>query len=178
MKQASSAAAFELMLVRHAKSDWHNSCPDAARPLNQRGQRDADAMGQHLSRLQLIPQRMIVSSAQRAQQTATILLRHLALPDKRVITDKTLYLAARESLLELAETYARPGERLMLIAHNPGMDDAVEFLANRPPTYSASGKLMATCAVAHFQLDVAADLKAPGGAHLLNLFRPKEIAGQ
>ncbi|MBE9563692.1 MAG: histidine phosphatase family protein, partial [Proteobacteria bacterium] len=40
---------FDLILMRHAKSDWHSHTADIDRPLNSRGVEDATRMGAHLS---------------------------------------------------------------------------------------------------------------------------------
>src|SRR3954471_7418828 len=59
-----------LMLLRHAKSDWSRpGLPDRDRPLNARGREAAPAMAAHISTHGLVPQRAIVSSAVRTQET-------------------------------------------------------------------------------------------------------------
>ena len=76
----------------------------------------------------------------------------------------------------MAALYAVENQRLLILAHNPGMDDAVEYLASTPPLLSAGGKLMTTCAVACFQLGSVDALKKRGQGKLQHLFRPGEIA--
>ena len=167
---------FELMLMRHAKSDWHSHMSDIDRPLNERGEQDAVRMGEYLSENNLAPDRMIISSARRTKQTAELMLQNISLPDSNIIIDRQLYLAGTETITEIIELYANEGERLMVLAHNPGMDYMVSYLASSPPPLSDSGKLMTTCALAHFQLDSLAALKKSGQAELINLLRPKEFA--
>lgn len=164
------------MLMRHAKSDWHSHKTDMERPLNDRGVADAIRMGAHLDKLGLVPDRMIVSGARRTQETAKLLLNNLSVPEEHIIVDKELYLAYRETMQEIIELYATDNQRLLILAHNPGMDDLVSYLASELPPLSASGKLMVTCAVACFQVDSLEALKKPGQCELKNLFRPKEIA--
>jgi phosphohistidine phosphatase len=167
---------FELMLMRHAKSDWSSHSADIDRPLNARGRKDASRMGSYLNEQVLVPDRMVVSPAQRTQETAELLLSDLSVPEKNIIVDKELYLADRETLCEVVELYAIENQRLLILAHNPGMDDMVEYLASTPPQLSAGGKLMATCAVACFQLKSVDALKKTGQGDLQHLFRPGEIA--
>ena len=167
---------FELMLMRHAKSDWQSYTADIDRPLNDRGRRDAIRMGIYLNQKNLVPDRMVVSAAQRTRETANLLLNNLSLAEKNIVFDKELYLANRKTLCEIIELYASDKQRLLILAHNPGMDDLVSYLASAPPSLSTSGKLMATCAVACFRIDSAETLKKPGLAELQNLIRPKEIA--
>ena len=168
---------FELMLMRHAKSDWYSHTADIERPLNERGVQDAVRMGAYLNESGLVPDRMIVSCARRTQQTAGLLLQNMSVPEKNIIIDRQLYLADSETICDIIELYAGEGESLLILAHNPGMDYLVSQLASSPPPLSDSGKLMTTCAVACFQLDSLSALSQPGQGELTNLFRPKEIAG-
>jgi phosphohistidine phosphatase len=166
---------FELLLMRHAKSDWHGHLDDIDRPLNLRGVGDAVKMGSYLNEQGLVPGCMIVSSARRTRETAELLLDSMAVPESHIIIDKELYLADVETLLETIEVYATDNHRLLILAHNPGMDYLVSHLCCTPPELSVSSKLMATCTVAHFQVDSLDAIKAPGQATLINIFRPKEI---
>jgi phosphohistidine phosphatase len=167
---------FNLMLMRHAKSDWHNNLSDIERPLNSRGKRDASDMGEYLRQQNLVPDRMIVSAAQRTQETAALLQSSLQIAQENIIIDKELYLASSGALREIAELYAITGQRLLLLAHNPGMDEIVSYLASEPAELTASGKLMTTCAVACFHMKSSAALQKPGQGELQHLIRPCDIA--
>jgi len=162
--------------MRHAKSDWHSHTADIDRPLNVRGAQDAVRMGVYLNETGLVPDRMLVSAARRTQQTAELLLQNMPVPETNIIVDRQLYLADTETLCEVIELYAR--EDQLILAHNPGMDYLVSYLASSPPPLSGSGKLMTTCALAYFQLDSLAALKTAGRGELQDLLRPKEIAGK
>ena len=167
---------FELMLMRHAKSDWNSHKADIDRPLNARGRKDAGRMGGYLNERGLVPDRMLVSPAQRTQETAELLLSDLSVPEENIVVDKELYLADRDTLLEMIELYAIENQRLLILAHNPGMDELVSYLANTPPSLSDSGKLMTTCAVACFHVQSPDALKRRGLGELQQLFRPAEIS--
>lgn len=164
---------FELLLMRHAKSDWSSHLPDIDRPLNSRGRDDAMRMGAYLNQQGLAPDRMVISVAERTRETARLLLSNLTLEDKNSIFDRQLYLADRETLIDVIELYASDNQRLLILAHNPGMDYLVSYLASITPPLSKNGKLMTTCAVAHFRLDSLAALIKPGQAELLNIIRAK-----
>lgn len=166
---------FELMLMRHAKSDWQSHTADIDRPLNKRGRENATRMAVMLSQMQLVPDKMVVSAAQRTQETAALLLAHWPLAEQDIIIDRSLYLADSETLRENIGLYAKDKQRLLILAHNPGMDDMVEYLASTVPPLSASGKLMTTCAVACFRLASAAVLSKPSQAELLHLIRPADF---
>jgi phosphohistidine phosphatase len=165
----------KLMLMRHAKSDWNSHTADIDRPLNSRGRRDAVAMGAYLEQMDLVPDKMIISPARRTRQTAELLLRNLPVDEQQVIVDRDLYLADIETLNEIIELYAADNQRILLLAHNPGMDDMVSYLASKAPPLSANGKLMTTCAVADFAVASIDTLRGPGRAELQGLYRPREI---
>ena len=165
----------ELMLVRHAKSDWHTYKDDFDRPLNNRGSKEALRMGEFLVRHNLVPDRMVVSAATRAQETARQMLVSMSLQEKKIIFDKELYLADLDTLLEIIGLYAKDGKRLLVLAHNPGMDDLVSYLADEVPPLTSNGKLMVTCAVACLQFASVSDVTGRGKGKLTGLYRPKEI---
>ena len=167
---------FELMLLRHAKSDWHNHTADINRPLNQRGIDDAVRLGCYLNKIKRVPDRMVVSVAERAQQTAECVLMNLPMAEENFVVDKELYLADRATLIETIELYAVEGQRLLILAHNPGMDDIVSYLASERPSLTVTGKLMTTCTLASFRIDSLEALKKPGKCELQHLIRPADTA--
>ena len=65
-----------LLLLRHAKSDWDTDAgSDIERPLAKRGRRDAPRIGEWLrERPELHPERVIASPAERARETAVLVL--------------------------------------------------------------------------------------------------------
>lgn len=166
----------ELMLMRHAKSDWHNNASDHARPLNDRGCADALRMNKHLLQLNLIPDKVIASNSLRTQQTAEILLTGMKLVDTQINFDHSLYLANRQTLINTIKHYARKNQRLLILAHNPGIDDLVDYLCSKPPPLTKNGKLMVTSAIAVFQINSLENLDRAGQGQLINLFRPRDIS--
>lgn len=167
---------FNLMLMRHAKSDWHNNLSDIERPLNSRGKRDAANMGVYLKQKNLVPDRIVVSAAERTQETATLLQNSLQIAEENIIVDKELYLASSATLREMIELYAITGQRLLVLAHNPGMDEIVSYLASEPVDLTTNGKLMTTCAVACFHIETSVALQKPGQGELQHLIRPGDLA--
>lgn len=170
------AKNFSLILMRHAKSDWSSHTADIDRPLNERGARDAARMGAYLREMKLEPDLMLVSNAQRTRETASLLLNSFQLDEKKIIFDSKLYLADSNTLLETIETYAADNKRLLILAHNPGMDYMVSYLAKTQPELTASGKLMTTCAAACFFIGSLEDIKKSSGCELQQLIRPRELA--
>jgi phosphohistidine phosphatase len=166
-----------LFLMRHAKSDWHSPArSDFDRPLNQRGARDATRMGQWLNKNNIAPSLILSSPAERAKQTAVAMTEALGLATGQIQFNKDLYLADRPTLLHILHSVPEQTESVLLVAHNPGLDDLVDWLAPEPPPLSESGKLMTTAAIAMFAVpEPWAKLKR-NTASLRQLLRPKELA--
>jgi phosphohistidine phosphatase len=165
-----------LYLMRHAKSDWHSAAQaDFDRPLNQRGAKDAARMGQWLHEQNIAPGIILSSPAQRAKQTGLAVAEALGIKATAVAFNKDLYLADRAALLTILRTVPAATESVLLVAHNPGMDDLVDWLASEPPPLSDSGKLMTTAAIAIFDLPVPWAKLKRGAASLQQLLRPKEL---
>ena len=117
-----------LFLLRHAKSSWDDpTLDDHDRPLNKRGVKDAPAMVDLLNALLSTPERIVTSSAIRAQQTAQIFAQRLAnTPELEISTD--LY---TESAFELFDQIKATDDRLkrvMMVCHNPAINDLVNML--------------------------------------------------
>lgn len=111
-----------LLLLRHAKSDWHTAgLDDHERPLNKRGSKAAPLVGKYLSREDLKPDLILCSDAVRTRATLTLILPELGPPAPETIVDEGLYLASAETILELVRRHGEDQERVMVIAHNPGL---------------------------------------------------------
>lgn len=129
----------QLVLARHAKSDWADEgLDDHDRPLNARGRRDAPAMARTVLRAGVRPEVVLASTARRARETAEAFARAF---DADVTEQPELYLAEPATLLAAAR--AAGVDEVMVVAHDPGMSALVSRLADRD-------ERMVTCAVAVF----------------------------
>jgi len=81
----------ELLLLRHGKSDWNTNSSDFYRTLNNRGQRDAQQMGEWLAEQSLVPDLIICSLATHALTTAEIVSAAMGLSTGAIKTDKSIY---------------------------------------------------------------------------------------
>jgi phosphohistidine phosphatase len=139
-----------LTLVRHAKSSWGDpALADRDRPLNERGLRDVATMGQRLAQRGAKPDVLLASRATRALTTAEHLAKALGIKRKDIVVDERLYAAAASELLAVIAELGDAPQRVMLVAHNPGLSD----LAHR---FAGEITHMPTCAVAEFTFAVAA----------------------
>ena len=171
-----SAAECQLLVMRHAKSDWDaGNGTDFDRPLSRRGLKEARKAGRWLREEGFAPDAMVASPARRAKDTALIVCEELGLERDIVRFDTGLYEAALDDLLRVIERYAPDKKRMLLVGHNPGLDSLVTHLSAGPPGRTPSGKLMTTSAVAVFDYGGGPVRTSAGSARLARLVRPKEI---
>ena len=159
------------LILRHAKSSWDNvHQSDHERTLNKRGQRDAPRMGELILREQLTPDTIVSSSAQRARETAEAVATASQFAGE-ILYDDNLYLAPPEVYLNLLQTMPNEHQRVLLIGHNPGLEDLISRLPEQPTT-------MPTAALAHLQweLDSWQDLAQAESATLRDFWTPRELA--
>lgn len=117
----------QLILARHAKSDWADEgLDDHDRPLNNRGRRDAPAMARSVLRRGVRPEVLLSSTAVRARSTADAFAEEF---EVEVTERPELYLAESDALLDAARTSG--AREVMVVAHDPGMSDLVSRLADR-----------------------------------------------
>lgn len=119
-----------LTLIRHGNAEWKDaSIPDFDRPLNKRGQSEAEGIGKVLLEAQLVPDLLLASTAKRTQQTAEIVGRVLGLATRRVKLVEQLYLARSEVILSLALATGPKARHLAIVGHNPGISELASELA-------------------------------------------------
>ena len=157
--------------MRHAKSDWASvdgAYPaDIDRPLNSRGRRDAFRVAKWLAATLTEPVSVLVSPARRAQETAAIFASISA--DANCATEEKLYLASAATLQKVAEVAT--ARCLILVAHNPGMEELVAALVPDVANAGQFHKLMPTMGVYGFECP--ARMFRPGKVRLLFHQRPK-----
>ncbi len=123
-----AAAMRRLMLLRHAKSDWSSpGMPDRERPLNARGAGDARTMGVYLARHGLVPDRILCSPAERTRQTVEALAKGWPAAVEVAYSDR-LYEATPETIISLIRAAAPEVHGLLVIGHNPGLQEAARML--------------------------------------------------
>lgn len=123
-------------LVRHAKSSWKTEGQsDFDRPLNDRGYRDSRDMASRLVARKCVPDLMLVSTAKRAEETASFLKQAFDLAPEQFQLRDDLYLAEPEILLDAITGVPDSISHLMIVAHNPGLEELSDLLAGHalPP---------------------------------------------
>lgn len=116
-----------LILLRHAKSAWPEGIPDVQRPLSGRGRRDAPAAGRWLRKNLAKIDLVLCSPAVRAVHTWDLASAQLeAMP--RFSHDERLYGASAGELLRVTQELPHKASTVVLVGHNPGLEDFLELL--------------------------------------------------
>ncbi len=122
-----------LWLLRHAKSAWDDpGLDDFARSLAPRGKKACRRLARHLAERAVRPDLVLCSPAQRTRQTWERLAKRLSSGmgvDIETRFDQGLYLADANALLAILRTTPSNCRELMLIGHNPGLEDLAERLS-------------------------------------------------
>lgn len=165
-----------LLILRHAKSD-RDGAPgdDFSRPLARRGRRDAPRMGRWLEARGPAPDFVLSSPALRARETAEAVATVLGVPAARIQYDDRLYLATCETLLAVLAGCPARTRTLLLVGHNPGLEELLDYLCAEPPPRNAAGKLLTAGALARLTLRQDWKKLEARSAELLELARPREL---
>lgn len=158
------------MLMRHAKSDWDSDAvDDHSRPLNDRGVRSANRMGEVLRDLGLIPGLVISSTATRARSTAE-LARLSGGWDSRLVLDERLYGASFPEVLRIAAEHGGDHDRILLVGHEPTWSQVVHHL-----TGARAAMRTATCADVEVSIPRWDALSNATSGTLVTLLQPRHF---
>lgn len=166
----------ELLILRHGKSDWTPQVSDFYRPLKNRGKRGAQRIGEWLWTMDLRPDLIISSAAERALSTAHKCCKAMDLRvGDRIVEDRRLYLASLTELLEVLAGRIRAPARVMLVGHNPGLEDLLEYLAAGSVPVPADGKLLSTATLAVLSMPEKWNHPGRGCARLNTIVRARDL---
>jgi len=134
----------QILLLRHAKSSWEDgNLDDFERPLAKRGLRDAPVMGRFVRKSGHKPDQIFSSSAQRAKETIELAVKGMKVDEEIIMWNRDLYYGSETSYLEAIRSAAEKSERIMLVGHNPKIENTV-------------GALIGTGGVANLRMPTAA----------------------
>jgi phosphohistidine phosphatase len=116
-------------LLRHAKSSWDDArLADRLRPLAPRGVRAAGAVARHLRTTAVAPDLVLCSPARRAVQTWEGVAPGVP-RGTRVEFDEAIYHGDDDELLARLQHVPSKIESVLLVGHNPGLQDLAVALA-------------------------------------------------
>jgi len=164
-----------IYLLRHAKSSWDDaSLPDHDRPLAPRGRRAAEAIAQHMQDNDIEPELVLCSTARRARETLEGI--EPALGGSAIEFEDDLYAASARALLARLRDVPDTIGSVLLIAHNPGMQDLALELARPSPTVDELAEKYPTAALATLETSASTWRElGPYGAELVGLVRPRDL---
>ena len=165
----------ELLILRHGKSDWGTGDDDFHRPLTERGRRSARRMAIWMVEQKLMPDYVVASPAERALATAQKACKTLGMSPKTIHKDLRVYEAGPEELLRVLADCPGTAQRVMLVGHNPGLEDLLTYLADAPIPLPEDGKLLPTAALARLRMPDDWNKLPQGCAGLESITRPGAV---
>lgn len=164
----------ELQLLRHAKSDWETGAlSDFDRPLAKRGLKEAPGIGAWLLEEGLVPDLVVSSPALRAKETALLVCAAMDYHKKHILWHEGLYAAEVSALLDALASCRTKPRVVMLIGHNPGMEELMRYLLGDAVETPPDGKLLPTATLARLELPKDWRKLKTGSAKLLEVRRPR-----
>jgi phosphohistidine phosphatase len=165
----------ELLLLRHGKSDWNTGADDFDRPLIDRGKRSAQRVGAWLAQQDMVPDVIVTSPAERALLTAQKACKAMGYGDQGIYMDKRIYAADLDALLEVLAECPADAARIMLVGHNPGLEELLVWLAGETVSVPEDGKLLPTGTLARLQMPADWGALTAGCARLVSITRPATL---
>jgi phosphohistidine phosphatase len=167
-----------LLLLRHAKSSWTDpNLADFDRSLADRGRKAAPAVAEELSRRGWLPDHVLVSPSRRTRETWAIIEARLdATPDTRFLPE--LYEASAAGLLQILRRIPAEAETVLVIGHNPGMEELAQDLSgpgSAPPALTALKRKFPTAALARFTVEGKWNGLNTAKVRLTHFVRPKDL---
>ncbi len=136
-----------LILIRHAKTQQQAPGQrDYDRELTKRGEHDAPVMGARLKAAGFIPDRILSSTARRAEQTARLIAEAVETDD--ISWHENLYASSPATMQEHLFALDDSIDTVFLVAHNPGISEFATELAG-----GLIHTDMPTCGVAGFRIE-------------------------
>jgi phosphohistidine phosphatase len=138
-----------LLVLRHAKAEAV-AASDHARRLTHRGHRDAAEVGRWARSAGYLPDHAFVSTAARAEETWSG-FRYAADLDLEPELDASLYSAGSDAALEVLRSAPAAATTVMIVGHNPTMEQLVHLLDDgsaAPDAFTEISAGFPTCALA------------------------------
>ena len=137
-----------LLVLRHAKSSLKSpKLSDHDRPLDELALRDAYQLGELLRNKELVPHYIVSSTALRAKTTADLVSEGCGYVGE-VVLEQPLYQPNPIYYMKVLERLPDRYQRVLLIGHNPTIEDTIEMLIG------SSNVAMLPCTLAHLDLSI------------------------
>jgi phosphohistidine phosphatase len=155
-----------LLILRHAKAETGEGLRDEDRRLTKRGRRAAERVGELIS--DRLPELVLSSTSERTRETVARFTKAAAYFGPIEYLEE-LYLAEPSTIVEVVAARGGDAERVLVVGHNPGLEDLVSRLSGEQVT-------LPTAALAECTLDIErwADLGLGAHAELIGLAYPRD----
>lgn len=166
----SASPGRELLLLRHAKASRSpDSGTDQERPLTRRGRRDAPRIARWMRTHDLVPDCILASPSRRTRETAELVADELGLASEALRWDERVYEADVATLLDVLAGAPADARRVLLVGHNPGLEDLVRHLGGETAREPEKGKFFPPCALAHLLVAAGWQELPAGGAPVVTI---------
>ncbi|WP_022682006.1 SixA phosphatase family protein [Sphingobium bisphenolivorans] len=167
-----------LTLLRHAKSDWDDPVArDFDRPLNRRGEKAAQLMGQFAQSRGMRFDLLVASPAVRVVQTLeTFFVGYGETIDPR--WDRRIYLASAPTLFDVIRDLPESAGSVLMAGHNPGLEELILDLVpdGTGPLREDVEVKFPTASIAELDLPIDRWTEAkPDIATLASFTRPRDL---
>lgn len=166
-----------LGLLRHGKSSWDDpALRDFDRPLKRRGNEASKSMGEELRRRGLRFDLVVASPATRVVETLHHLEEGFGEPLEPRFQEN-VYAASAQGLLSIVVATADSIDRLLLVGHNPGLQDLASTLASdEDPLVPSVTAHFPTAAFVLIELPVKSWTQVgPRTGRIVDFLRPREL---
>jgi phosphohistidine phosphatase len=155
-----------LLILRHAKAEQGDGQSDKERALAKRGRRAATRVGELLA--DRLPDKILSSTALRTRETVDGVSKAAGYfgPIEFI---ESLYLAEPAACIAAVRERGGDAKRLLLVGHNPGLEDLVTQLTGERVTLPTAA--LAECAFEH---DAWSDVTLESSAELVGLSYPRD----
>ena len=155
-----------MLILRHAKAEPDSGEGDEQRPLAKRGRRAAERVGELLS--DTLPELVLSSTSLRTRETVERLRKGAGSLGK-VEFSSELYLASPSTCLRVLAERGGEAKRVMLVGHNPGLEELVTVLTGEHVSLPTAG--LAECAL---EVERWSDISRDTRAELVALRYPRD----
>jgi phosphohistidine phosphatase len=172
------AAMSELYLLRHAKAVPQGGAQsDADRPLEERGREGARLVAGWIKANKIAPALVLCSPATRTRQTLDLIADSFgAAPE--IGYEPLLYLAGADKLLDRLHAIPDSVARVMMIGHNPGLQELAQNLSDTRigPLADRLASDLATAGLVRFEVMSGWSGLRRHAARLVALVTPRDLA--
>jgi phosphohistidine phosphatase len=164
-----------IILLRHGKSSWSDpTLSDVDRPLAPRGERASRNIAKYLRRNRIRPALVLCSPSLRTRQTLEAIEPSLG-KGCSVELEAELYAASEQKLLERLRALPEAADSVLLIGHNPGLQELALVLASRGVDLPKLKQKFPTGALATLVVGGNWAAFRPGDAELVDYVVPRQL---